>query len=99
MAEMQMTTYKYAGRGLVADPIAVAVRLGHELGNRLTEIRLAYEAAKAAAWEEDPVAGPLLRAAAAAAEACDAAAAESASAKQRAGGRTEQGAGHTMSVP
>src|ERR1700677_2432570 len=78
-----ISTARYAARGPVPAPVTEELRLGNWLDNLLTEYELDYEAAKAAAWEEDPHVALLLAAVTAAEQAWQAARDESAACKQK----------------
>lgn len=69
----------------VPGEVADEIYEGHQLKNRLVAIEMTYEQAIRAAWEDDPVAGPALRALATAADADEAAKAALKTARMRAG--------------
>jgi hypothetical protein len=85
------TTCKYAVPGPVAGPVMAELRRGHALQNRLVELERAYQAAKTAAWEEDPQVAVPARAVTLAGEAHESAREALAAARIRARNARKQG--------
>jgi hypothetical protein len=80
-----VTAYRYALSGPVPEAVTAELRRVHDLRNQLVEAERAYEAAIAAAWEENPQVAPVLAALAEAEETAAQAKKALLTARQRAG--------------